>query len=80
MTPTQYTEAVAAEVRAELGRQRRSQADLAQALGFTAATAARRLDGTVPFDVMELAVVSAWLGVPLSQLMPAQANHVEAAS
>lgn len=68
MTPTEYANAVAAEVRAEMGRQRKTQADLAKALGFTAATAARRLDGGTPFDVIELAVVANWLGIEIHQL------------
>lgn len=68
MTPTEYAEAVAAEVRAEMGRQRKAQADLARALDITIPTAARRLRGEVPFDVIELAVVADWLGVDVQRL------------
>jgi len=63
------TEAVASEVRAEMGRQRKTQADLAAVLKIYPATAARRLDGSVPFDVVELATVARWLGVTASELM-----------
>lgn len=70
MTPTEYTEAVASEVRAALGRYRKTQADLAEVLGVTSATAGRRLSGEQPFDVLELAAICAWLGVPIEQLAP----------
>jgi len=63
------TEAVASEVRAEMGRQRKTQADLAGVLGIYTATAGRRLDGSVPFDVVELATVARWLGVKASEIM-----------
>jgi transcriptional regulator with XRE-family HTH domain len=67
MTPAEYAAAVGAEVRAELARQRRTQAELATALGITPATAARRLDGTSPFNLIELATVANWLDVPIRQ-------------
>lgn len=62
-------EAVASEVRAEMGRQRKTQAELAAVLGIYSQTAARRLDGSVPFDVAELATVSRWLGIKMSDLL-----------
>lgn len=70
MTPTQFSEAIATEVRAEMGRQRKTQADLARALGITPATAARRLDTTAPFDTVELGNVALWLGVPPEHFYP----------
>lgn len=76
MTPTEYAEAIGSEVRAELARQRKTQADLAAALGVTPATAARRLDGSSPFDVLELAKVANWLNVSVNDLRP----HVRAAT
>lgn len=66
---TTTTEAVASEVRAEMGRQRKTQADLAAVLKIYPATAARRLDGSVPFDVVQLATVARWLGVTASEIM-----------
>jgi transcriptional regulator with XRE-family HTH domain len=70
MTPSEFAETIAAEVRAEMGRQRKTQADLSRALGITAATAARRLDTTAPFDTVELSKVAIWLGVPPEQFYP----------
>lgn len=61
---------VAAEVRAELARQRRTQADLASALGMSPQAVGRRLSGEHPFDVVELGRAADWLGVPLSSLVP----------
>lgn len=70
MNPFQYAEAVAAEVRAEMGRQNKSRADLAQVLGITSQTAATRLSGAQPFDMVELAQVAEWLGVAPEKLAP----------
>lgn len=61
--------AVTAEIRAEMGRQRFSNADLARILGVTEHTAGRRLRDEVPFDIVELHEVAAWLGVPISRLL-----------
>lgn len=63
MTPTEYADAVAAEVRAELGRQRRTMADLGKAIHRSAPSVARRLNGEIPFDVIELIQAATWLGV-----------------
>ena len=67
MTPQQYADAVAGEVRAEMGKQRKTQAELAKVLGMTTATAGRRLSAEVPFDVIELVSVSEWLGVDVER-------------
>lgn len=66
----EFAEAIATEVRAEMGRQRKTQADLARALGITPVTAARRLDTSAPFDTYELGKVAIWLGVPPQQFYP----------
>ncbi len=60
---------VAGEVRAEMARQKKTTAALAQALGIGAHTAGRRVSGEIPFDVLELAVVAHWLSVPLERLV-----------
>lgn len=70
MTPPEYAAAVAVEIRAEMGRQKKSQADLARALDITPATAARRLSGEAPLDLAELMQVALWLGVPVDQFAP----------
>lgn len=68
MTPSDYGAAVAAAVRAEMGRQRRQADDLAAALGVSTSTARNRMSGAVVFDVVELLVVATWLDVPVEQL------------
>jgi len=66
----QAAEHVAAEVRAHMARQRKFTSDLAGVLNMTRETAKRRLDGSVPFDVVELTIVADWLGVEATSLMP----------
>lgn len=74
MTPTtpeaRFAEAIASEVRAEMGRQSKTKADLARALDISQHTAAKRLKGHPPFDATELFRVAQWLGVPSSQFWP----------
>ena len=62
-----YSQAVAAEVRAEVARQRRSQGDLAAKMGWKQPYISRRLVGEVAFDIDELARLADELGVPLEQ-------------
>lgn len=62
------TARVAANVRAEVARRGMSARKLALALDVPASTLSRRLNGTVPFDVDELAAVAAVLAVPLHVL------------
>lgn len=57
-------------VRAELARQRKSQRQLAIALGLSQAAVSRRLLGHQAFDVDELAQVAAFLGLPIDHLIP----------
>jgi transcriptional regulator with XRE-family HTH domain len=60
---------VAAEVRAEMARQRKTQAHIAQALGSSQAAVSRRLNGEVPFDVRELALIADSLDVPVETFL-----------
>lgn len=60
---------VAANVRGELARQRRTQIDLGQALGRSQPYVSRRLNGRVAFDVDELSRVADFLGVTLAVLL-----------
>lgn len=69
-----FTEAIAAEVRAEMARQRKTQADLAAALGINPATAGKRLNCTAPFNTVELYKVAVWLGVPPEQFYPREVS------
>lgn len=66
---------VAAEVRAEMARQRITQQALADQLGWPQSRLARRLADTtlnapIPFDVPELVLIADALGVPLAQFLP----------
>lgn len=60
---------VAAEVRGELARQKRTQADLAVALGLSQQAVSRRVSGALAFDVDELHRVAVFLGVPVARLL-----------
>jgi len=55
-------------VRAEMGRHRITQTQLAKNLGTSQMAVSRRLSGEVPFDVDELARVAEILGVPVTVL------------
>ncbi|MQA84085.1 MAG: helix-turn-helix domain-containing protein [Streptosporangiales bacterium] len=59
---------VAAEIRAELARQRISHSALAEKLGVSRAYLSRRLSGDTPLSVPDLAAIAAILGVPISKL------------
>jgi transcriptional regulator with XRE-family HTH domain len=61
-------EAVAAEIRAELARQRRTQSALADRLGVSHAWVSRRLSGEVPLTIADVAQIAAGLGVEISSL------------
>lgn len=68
MTPAEYGAAVAAEVRAEMGRQDKRAGDLASVLAVSTTTARSRMSGAVVFDVVELLLVATWLDVPVERL------------
>lgn len=67
-----YNDSVAAEVRAEMARQRRGQVEVATELGWSQAFLSRRLTGGVAFSTDEIEHVARVLGVPLSQLAAVQ--------
>lgn len=60
---------MAAVIREEMATQIRTDADLADFLGLAEGSVARRLGGEVPFDVVEIERVAAWLGVAPSELL-----------
>lgn len=68
-TAEHSNETVAAEVRAELGRQKISQAELARRLKQPDMYMRRRLQGEVPFAAVELATVAEVLAVPVEQFL-----------
>lgn len=61
--------AVAANIRAELARQRVSQAQVAERLGLSQAAVSRRLSGQTPFEIDEVAEVASLLDVAPSHLL-----------
>lgn len=57
---------VAANVRAEVARQRIAQVRIAEALGLPQPSVSKRLRGLTPFSIDELQGLAGLLGVPLS--------------
>lgn len=72
METTVTAQRVAAEVRAEMARQRKTQADLANLLTSSQAAVSRRLSGEVEFTTGQLLRVASYLGVPIAQLLPTE--------
>lgn len=64
-------EAVAAEVRAAMGRRRVTQTQLAARLHLSQPAVSRRLHGEISFNVEELVTVADMLGVTVSDLVRA---------
>ena len=73
MTNHPTADRVASEVRAELARQRKTAGELAAVLGMTPHTAGRRLNGEVPFDVVELVAIGLWLDIEPGRFLPQRA-------
>lgn len=70
-TPAEH---VAGAVRAELARRQITGRQMARELGWSFTTTARRLNGSSPLDIDELAAVASFLGVSISDLLPQQAT------
>lgn len=66
---------VADEVRAEMARQRKTAADLASAIGTTQHTVGRRLNGSTPFNVAEVASIAELFGTTADALIRAALSH-----
>lgn len=69
MTDSEYWQAIAAEVRANMARRQLSPADLAATIDKSLPTARDRLAGKSPFDLVELERVAAWLDVSIAELL-----------
>lgn len=69
-----YREAVAAEVRAMMGRRRITQGAIAQALGLSQAAVSRRLTGDTAFDLDDVFALARYFDVKLSALLPEPAE------
>ncbi len=65
---------VAGEVRAWMGRRGVNQTALAAAIGVSQSQISKRLKGTIPFDIVELARVAAFLNVDVALLVGGAAN------
>lgn len=75
--PSDYA---ARELRAEMARQHKPVADLARILDGSLATATRRLNGSIALSLDELARISGWLGVPVTNFIVEQRSPEAAAS
>jgi transcriptional regulator with XRE-family HTH domain len=62
--------AVAAEVRAEVARQNKTQRELGDILGLPQSAISKRLDGTRAFRAEELVKLADALGVPIARFRP----------
>lgn len=69
--PRTLADSVAAEVRAQLARQRMSASALAKALGKSEMYVSRRLRGEMPLDLDDLERIASALEVNFVALMPA---------
>lgn len=76
MPNSSVREDIAAEVRAELARQNKSQRDVAEALGMVQPVVSLRLQGKRSFRAEELAQLAEWLGVPVAQFLPETSERV----
>lgn len=65
---------IAAEVRAEISRQRKPQRELAEILGISQQQVSDRVLGVVEWRISELVKVALWLDVPLTSFVPATAE------
>lgn len=77
---TSLPEVAAAEVRAEMGRQRMTQAALGELLGRSQPYVWRRLAGEVPFDLAELELIATKLGVPVGRFLRSDAPAAPAST
>ncbi len=64
-----YNASVTAEIKAELTRQHRSQADLCAALGWSQPFLSRRMTGQVSFSISEIEQIAGAFRLPVSQFV-----------
>lgn len=60
---------MAAEIRAEMARQRKTGRELAAHLHCSQQSASRRVNGETAIDLDELASIAEWLEVPVMKLL-----------
>jgi transcriptional regulator with XRE-family HTH domain len=68
MTQADFNESVSGEIRAQLGRTRMTQQQLARRLGWAPSQLSRRLSGIVPFSTAEIDRIADALGIPRDEL------------
>lgn len=64
-----FTERVAAELRAELSRQRRTASQMSTELHIPRSTLGKRLVGNGALDTDQLAAITRWLGVTIEEIV-----------
>lgn len=64
-----YREQVAAEVRAEMARQRKTGRELASLLSITQQSASRRLNASTDLSLDELDIIARWLAKPIQYFL-----------
>lgn len=74
-SPSNLSQSVAAELRAEMARQRKTTTDLAYALKISQSSASLRYSGKQTLTLDEVGIVAEWLGVPLTALLAAHARR-----
>lgn len=72
------SQAVLAEIRAEMGRQQKSGRAVADAMGVTHIYLSRRLTGKVPLSLADLDRIAAVLSAPAAQFLPAPSAPAKA--
>lgn len=65
---TKQPNGVAANLRAEIARRQRRQADLADVWGISEMAVSRRVNGFVPITAEQAAQAAQWLGLDVSDL------------
>lgn len=68
-SPPRLSATVAATIRAEMARQRVTQRQLVERLGWTQPYISRRMAGHVAFDVDELSAIADAIGVPTEDII-----------
>lgn len=69
---------IAAEVRAEISRQKKTQIQIAEQLGMTQPQISERMRGVTEWRISELVRLAEWLEVPLDHFVPARRSETVA--
>lgn len=67
--PNTLSEALGAEIRAERNAQKRTQADVFEAVGISKRAYIKYESGEMPLNTIQLAAIGGYLGVPASTLV-----------